>query len=299
MVSQPFDVSFSSGQDACQAWHFAPPAGASRRSCIVMAHGFGGTREDGILPYAQRFVSAGFHVLLFDYRHFGASGGQPRQLLSIRHQLDDWTAAVAYARAIEGVLSDRIGLWGTSFSGGHVVEVAVRDKNIAAISSQCPLMSGFSAVKQSAKETGPLTTIRAVLWALMDWMRGCVGLAPILIPIVGPPGTMAAMSTPDAQPGYQTIASDSFKNHVAARIVLSVPGYNPTKVIHRLECPILIQVCTRDTLAPPQAAREAADKATQSELKQYPLLHFEIYTGKHFERSVTDQLEFFKKHLGS
>ncbi len=299
MVSQPFNVSFSSGLDTCRGWHFAPLAGTFSHSCIVMAHGFGGTMEDGLLPYARHFSDAGFHVLLFDYRHFGASGGQPRQLLSIQLQLQDWRAAVAFARGIEGVRSDRIGLWGTSLSGGHVVKVAAQDKTIAAVSSQCPLMSGLEAVVQSTRETRPLTTLRATFWALLDWMGGRIGLSPILIPIVGPPGTMAAMSTPDAQPGYQAIASNSFKNQVAARIVLSIPGYNPEKVIHRLKCPILIQVCNNDALAPPPAARKAAGKTNQSELVQYPLSHFEIYTGKHFDKSVIDQLEFFTKHLGS
>jgi dienelactone hydrolase len=89
-----------------------------------MAHGTSGVREQ-LKHYVPRFTAAGLHVLLFDYRHFGESGGQPRQLLSIRRQLQDYAAALACMRKVPGVDPERVGLWGSSLAGGHVVAASI------------------------------------------------------------------------------------------------------------------------------------------------------------------------------
>src|SRR5687768_15112277 len=111
------EVRFRSGDDECGAWLFRPD-GDEQGPCIVLAHGFGGTREARLDAYAERFCAAGYVALVFDYRHFGASAGEPRQLISIRGQRADWRAAVAYARELEDVDANRVVAWGTSFSGG-------------------------------------------------------------------------------------------------------------------------------------------------------------------------------------
>ncbi len=138
----PLDVSFESGGEICRAWHFLPLNDAMakylRTPCVVMGHGFGGTRDAGLAPYARRFAAAGFHVIVFDYRHFGASDGEPRQLISIEKQLQDWAAAAAFAREIRGVDAARVALWGTSFSGGHVITAAFLDLRVAAVIPNAP-----------------------------------------------------------------------------------------------------------------------------------------------------------------
>ncbi len=121
-----------------------------RRPCVVLAHGFAGTVDSGLLPYAERFAAAGVDALAFDYRHFGSSEGEPRQLLSIPRQLEDYAAAIAFARSLEGVDPDRIVVWGSSYSGGHVVPVAVADGHVAAVISQVPGMDGRAAVLNRA-----------------------------------------------------------------------------------------------------------------------------------------------------
>src|SRR3954454_24924050 len=108
------EVRFASGDADCAAWLYRPEAPAP---LLVMGHGLGAVREMRLDAYAECFAAAGFAALVFDYRHFGASGGEPRQLLDIRRQLADWAAALAYARGLEGVDAARIALWGTSFGG--------------------------------------------------------------------------------------------------------------------------------------------------------------------------------------
>jgi pimeloyl-ACP methyl ester carboxylesterase len=116
------EITFPSGESTCSAWYLPASSEVLERSngrpCVVMAHGFSGTRDGGLLPYAEGFAAAGMDVLLFDYRGFGDSTGMPRQLVSYRRQRADYKAAVAAARAINGVDPERIVLWGTSYSGG-------------------------------------------------------------------------------------------------------------------------------------------------------------------------------------
>src|SRR6266508_954908 len=106
------DVAFPSSGDECRAWLFLPDA--ERPPLVILGHGLGATREYGLEPFARRFADAGIAALVFTYRHFGDSGGQPRQLLDIERQLGDWAAALAYARSLDGIDRDRIALWGTS-----------------------------------------------------------------------------------------------------------------------------------------------------------------------------------------
>src|SRR5438874_7879452 len=137
------DVAFPSAGDDCRGWLFVPDA--ENPPLVILGHGLGATREYGLEPFARRFADAGIAALAFTYRHFGDSGGQPRQLLDIERQLSDWAAALAYARGLDGIDTDRIALWGTSFAGGHVLVAAARDGDVAAVVSQCPFTDGLAA----------------------------------------------------------------------------------------------------------------------------------------------------------
>jgi uncharacterized protein len=296
-------VEFTSGGERIAGIHlrgegdaFADAAG--RRPCVVLAHGFGGTVDSGLEPYAERFAAAGLDALAFDYRHFGASGGEPRQLVSVPHQLEDYGAAVAFARGLDGVDPERIVVWGTSYSGGHVVEVAVADRRIAAAIAQTPAMDGRAALLNVARYAGMGALNRITLAAISDWVSSLRGRRPVTLPVVAPPGTLAAMSTPDAEPGYRAITGPTSKNEVLARFGLTAALYRPGLKADRLPCPILVQIADRDAIAPPKAAQDAAWLATgRSEVRTYPIGHFEIYVGEPFERSVADQLLFLSRHL--
>src|SRR4051794_32539499 len=118
------EITFPSGDATCAGFHLrAGSASVELRPCVVMAHGFGGTVDAGILGFAEGFADTGFDVVVFDYRGFGRSGGSPRQHVSYRRQRADYHAAIRAARSIEGVDPEQIVLWGTSYSGGHVLAV--------------------------------------------------------------------------------------------------------------------------------------------------------------------------------
>ena len=298
-------VSFDSAGVRCAGVHLQGQGDeladeSDRRPCVVLAHCLGGTVDSGLLPFAERFASAGIDSLAFDYRHFGASEGEPRQLLSAPRQIEDYAAAIAFARSLEGVDPDRVVVWGSSYSGGHVVPVAVADGRVAAVIAQVPNMDGRAALLNLARYAGPGHLARLVLAGIRDLAASLGGRPPVMIPLVGPPGSLGAMTTPDAEPGYLAIAGPSWRNLATARVALRTGTYRPGLQADRLPCPMLVQIADHDAIAPVKAAQDAAWRATgRAEVHTYPIGHFDIYSGEPFERAIADQLHFLHRHLSA
>ncbi len=260
------EISFTSGRDRCAAWRFSAIGGAfaagGRRPCVVMAPGFAGTRDtDGLLAYAQGLAAAGLDVVLFDYRGFGGSSGSPRQLVSAARQRQDYHAAIRAARHLPGVDPDRIVLWGISYSGGHVVRVAVEDGHVAAVVSLTPAMDGVAVLAQLARNAGPGQLLRAAGHGLRDAQRAATGRRPHLVPMVGEPGSKAIIATHGAEQAYTAIAGTNWRNEVCARTALEVAFNRPARFSQRVYCPMLVQAATLDSITPPRAARRAAANA--------------------------------------
>jgi pimeloyl-ACP methyl ester carboxylesterase len=263
-----------------------------------MAHGIGGTRDSGLEPFAEAFAEAGLDVLLFDYRNFGASTGEPRQFGWPPRHRDDYRAAVAFARGLEGVDPDRIALWGSSWSGGHVVYVAADDPQIAAVISQTPDLDGLRTLLMIARYGGLAQLAKVTAAGIKDVIGSARGLAPHRIPVAARPGEVATMSSDEALPGYEAIAGPSFRNEITARAALNEGLNRPITKMADIRCPILVQIAENDTIAPPDAARRAAWEAKgRVEVREYPCNHFAIYVGEWRERSIADQLHFLRRHL--
>jgi len=263
-----------------------------------MAHGLGGTRDAGLVPYAKRFVDAGYFVLLFDYRHLGASDGEPRQLILISRQLEDWTSAIAFARRMEGVDPRRIALWGSSFSGGHVLVAAARDRQIAAVSAQCPMMDGAASLRMVARYAGLGAIVRLGRAALIDAVRSALRKEPYYVPVVAMPGQTAAMTSDDAYEGFRAIAPPEWRNEMAARLFLTMPFYRPARYARAVRCPSLIIACMRDSVVSSRAAVAAAARmGDKARLVKLPIGHFDVYVGEWFERASQEQVSFFGTHL--
>jgi dienelactone hydrolase len=270
------------------------------RPCVVLAHGFSGTVDSGLLAFAQRFSAAGLDAIAFDYRHFGASDGEPRQLLSIPRQLQDYAAAIAHARSLDGVDPERIVLWGYSYAGGHVVPAAVSDGRIAAVISQLPAMDGLATLANLVRYAGVRQLARLTFLGMRDLLAAARKQPPVMLPVVGAPGTVAAMTSPDAEPGFRAIAGPTWRNEVAARIALSAGSYRPGLQADRLPCPMLVQIADGDAVAPAKAAQDAAFRATgRAEVRTYPIGHFDVCLGAAFEQAIADQLHFLTRHLGA
>ncbi len=302
-MTEKRELTFTSSGTRCAAWHLTASSdaflGDRGLPCVVMAHGFGGSRDTGLLPYAEGFAAAGLDVLVFDYRGFGSSEGSPRQHVSYRRQRADYQAAIAAARQIDGVDPERIVLWGTSYSGGHIVPVAAADPRIAAILSLTPAMDGLAALLAIVRRH-PLKLAPLIGHGLRDAARATFRREPHHIPIVGEPGSTSVISTPGALEGYLALAGPTWRNEVCARTVLEVAINRPGRVAHRLRTPLLVQYGEHDAVAPPAAAKRAAVKAGRyAEVRSYPVDHFDVYQGEWQQRALADQIEFLSRHLST
>jgi len=268
------------------------PANHPSPAVVIMAHGFGATRAAGLHPFVERFVAAGYAAFLFDYRGFGDSEGEPRQWVSPRRHLQDWSAALAHVRTLSQVDTRRIVLWGTSFSGGHVLRTAADDGAVHAVIAQVPHVSGRASLSQS-----PLwSALRLAAAGLRDLVGGWFG-RPFYQPIVGHPGELAAMSSPESWDGYMGILPKGarWENRTRARVFLEAPLYSPIRCVHRIQVPTLIIAGRNDSVTPADAAREAAQRIPNGRFALLDCNHFQPYLGDAFMENIGLQLAFLQE----
>jgi cephalosporin-C deacetylase-like acetyl esterase len=287
---------FQSGGDECAAWLYPAASPNSPSPIVVMAHGFTGTRRDRLGVFAERFAAAGIAAMPFDYRGFGDSAG-PRDVVDVERQLEDWRAAIAFARGLPGVDPERVATLGSSMGGGHALAAARADSRIAAAVSQVPFLD---AARQRYRPSRGVVA-RMVATAQMDRVAAALGRPPRCLPAVGRPDEPAFINAPEAERGWRRVVAmgeDSrWRNRAAARVVLQRP-YRVANLADNLHCPWLVCVAEDDQVAAPPTAIEAAQRAPQGELRLYPGLdHFDIYDGPGFESVVADEVEFLGRHL--
>ncbi|WP_151781961.1 alpha/beta hydrolase [Acinetobacter nosocomialis] len=298
------NIKFTSKGVTCSAWYI--PASTDKhmnskgRPCIVMANGFGGTKDTGLLSFAEPLNKAGFDTFIFDYRGFGESGGYPRQNVSYKAQREDYQAAIRTVRNLPYVDRNRIVLWGTSYSGGHVITVAAQDQKVSAVISMNPATDGLAALFQVFQYGGFKQLTTAIAHGLKDQFRAIMLQDPHTIPIVGQPGTAAMISTPGAEENYKSMAGPTWRNEVCARAALEVTRNRPISFAKSIKCPALVQVGVNDQIAPPDAARKTANLMKgPTELIEYPIDHFDFYSNPWQEKLLNDQINFLDKPLNS
>jgi len=270
-------------------------AAATGRPCVVLAHGIGATADSGLHPFAEAFAAAGADAITFDYRHFASSGGTPRQLVSIARQLQDYQAVVDHARRITGVDPDRIFVWGVSLSGGHVIRVAARDTRIAGVFSLTPATDGLPVIAGMVRDNGLRYAMRVSARGLADAVANLRHQPPVMLPVVGEPGELAALNSEGAVAGMSATAGPSWRNEFAARLVLSVGGYRPGRSAKKVGCPALVQIADGDRSAPPACATQAAT-AMRARVHHYPCDHFDVYPGAPWhEHVLRDQIAFLRR----
>lgn len=277
------------------AARLALPA-AARPPVVVMAHGFGAERTFGLQPFIDAFVDLGAAVFSFDYRCFGASAGTPRNLIDPKRHLEDWRAALAYVRTLGDVDTARIGLWGTSFSGGHALVTAARDHRVAGVVAQVPFVDGLA----TASHLRPRDVAAGLAHGLTDLARAALGKPPHTVPVIGSPEAFALLNTPDAMEGYEKLADpqSAWQNAAPARVALQVPLYRPVLSFAGVACPVLMIYAEDDSLIPAAAVRRAARRLRNVELHALPIGHFDLYTGAWFDRAIALERDFFGRRLG-
>lgn len=179
------DIEIPSAKDRMVGWLYSSEkyTASNPGPAIVLAHGLGGTKELQLDVYADKFNKLGYTCVVFDYRCSGASTGLPRGLVDFAKQQEDWHAALEYTRQLDNVDPERVGIFGTSFGGGHVIQVAAADKRIKAVISQCPFTDGI----ESSLTCGLTTIPKLMSLGIRDTLFGTDD-KPITVPLVGHPG---------------------------------------------------------------------------------------------------------------
>ncbi|WP_197502200.1 alpha/beta hydrolase [Mycobacterium sp. E2733] len=294
-------MSFESGGVPCAADLYRPAKAGKGLACVVMGHGGSATKRLGLPAYAAKFTAAGLAVLAFDYRHFGASGGEPRQVIDVAEQRDDYRAAVRYVRGREDIDPHRVALWGTSLSGSHVLAVAATDPEIAAVVLQVPLIDGWHRGRRLRERLSwdvTWRTLQFTVAALCDVIGAKLGRPPYLVPVVADPGEIAVFTEPEAKSAFEALGGEAvgWRNALAPRMLFALPRYHEGTA-EKLRMPVLMCVGDRDLQASPRFAVRIASGMNNVELHRYPVGHFDVYTGALFEEISAVETEFLRRHL--
>lgn len=282
------EIVFNANGAMLAGWIYRPPNAPARHPMIVMSHGFSAIMTMGLAEYAEAFAAAGFGCLVYDHRNYGQSAGWPRNETDPWQQVEDMRAAISYVRGLPFVDRDRIGLWGTSYSGGHVLTVGALDRRVRCIVSQVPLVSGqrtFDSWVPADKRA------RFMERLLVDRDRRAEG---------APPGT-----TPAALPGSETEEwaktvdkLGAYGNFVTLRSLELLRTYEPISFVSRIApTPLLMIVADRDTQTPVEWQLEAfALAAEPKRLVTLPGRHYDPYV-RLFAQSSEAASSWFADHL--
>ena len=288
-------LTFPSHDLWCEADLYFPDE-EERPPVVIMGHGFGAERNFGTASTIRAFVDLGLAVFIFDYRYFGGSQGEPRQLIGSEISLQDWQSALAFVRNLEAVDGDRIAIWGSSFGGGHVLVTAATDHAIRAVIAQVPHCDSRSLVKN----TPLLKSLRALGHALLDKLLSLVGLCH-RVPIIGNPGEgFAALDFPGWKSQYLRLAnqSKSWHNAMPARSLLKIANYNPVDTVDAIRCPVLILNGEFDGGIPREDVLRTVKAIKTCRHIEYPVDHFDLYDGWDYNDSaVAEQCRFLSEIL--
>ena len=283
------DVDFYSEGTRCSAWFYLPE---KDKKCpiIVMAHGLGGTREMRLYEYAERFAQNGYACFLFDYRNYGASDGDKRQLINVKMQLKDWNNAIEYIKKDYRIDADKLLLFGSSFSGGHVTYLSAHRTDVKGAVAQCPYTDTMATIK----EVGPGYILKRAPFVLADVLSCVTGYHPVMLKLSTYEGELAFMEA-DEKTTRDFLEDAEFINKAPARTLLEFLKYSPGKYFSKINTPIFVAACTKDDLAPADKTIELSKKAKNSVCKRYDCGHFEVYCNEFFEEAISDYLEFYNK----
>ena len=287
-------ISTASGEEL-EAWLYQPNTDGPH-PIVVMAHGIGAVKSGGLAPFAERFCQEGFAAVVFDYRHWGGSTGQPRDVVSVRRQREDYRTVIDWAAAHPRIDAAQIFVWGTSFAGMHTVELAATDARLAGAIAQVPLVDGLAGMA-----TVPLgRSLRLMAVGLRDRVGSTFGRPARYLSNSVPPGEFGLVANEDAVAELELIRPTNgaeWRNRVAARSVLGLAAHRPVRRARDIRCPILLVVAEADTIAPVGPALRVADRAPRGELYRSRGGHYGPYKGgADFENVVRVEVEFLHNH---
>jgi hypothetical protein len=294
------NVTFKSVGLKLGGWLYVPNGlkQGEKRPAIVMAHGWSAVKEMYLDDFAAKFANGGFVVVVFDYRNFGDSEGEPRSHIDPHMQHEDYKNAITWTTLQPMVDGNRIGIWGSSYSGGHVIHLAAFDPRVKCAVAQVPLVNAMDNFRRLVRaDFFPGTRAWLAGDRVEEYTTGKINY----LPVVAEQGKPSALPTQESYDWFikagQTRAPN-WKNQQTVRSLELALEYNPAANIHLISPrPFMLIVAENDTLTPTDLAIEAFGRAREpKELVIIPGGHFDAYVAG-FESASTPALEWFTQHL--
>jgi uncharacterized protein len=298
-MTQRRDIEFvTEGGVVLRGWLFEPD-GKGPHPAITMAHGFAGVKEHGLERFARFFADAGFVVLVHDHRGFGASDGAPRYDIDPWIQIADWRRAISFVEAQPSVDPERIGVWGSSYAGGHAIVLGATDRRLRAVVAQVPTVSGY---EQSLRRVAPDQQNALEASFIDDERRQYRGEPPATQAVVSSdPATPAAYRSPDAVAFYNQPAPEgAWHNVMTVRSSLAARNYEPGAWVSRVSpTPLLMIAALNDTITIADLQLAAYERALQpKKLVTVAGGHFDPYVDQ-FDQAAGAARDWFIEHLRS
>jgi uncharacterized protein len=291
------DIEFPAEDGVTLRGWFYRPQSSEPHPAITMAHGFAAVKEHGLDRFARAFAEAGFAVLVHDHRGFGASEGSPRQDIDPWRQMADWRRAISYLESRPGVDGKRLGIWGTSYAGGHAIMLGATDRRIRCVVAQVPTISGF---EQGRRRVAPDAAVALEAAIAEDERAALKGEARRRTAVVSADlAEPAAYRSPDAVAFYQQeAAKQTWSNDVTLRSTSAARAYEPGAWAPRVSpTPLLMVVAMQDTLTVTDLALSAYEAALQP--KRLVMIeggHFVPYV-EAFDIAGKAAVDWFVEHL--
>lgn len=292
-------VSFDSEGTTVRGWLYLPATEpGTGHPVVVMAHGFGAVKEQFLDRFAEVFRDAGLAALVFDYRYSGASDGVPRDDVDPQRQIVDYRNAISYARSRAELDPQRVGIWGTSFSGGHVLVAAATDPRVRCVVAQVPTINGYTAFQ---RRISPDQVAMIEQRLVADWENTAGGAPPAVVPLIEDGSQRhPVFATSDAVEFFRNpgAAPATWSNQVTLRSMGRAREYEPERFVARIgPVPLLMIVAEADTVTLTDLALAAYERAVEPKrLVLLPGGHFSPYL-EQFDRASSAAREWFRQHL--
>ncbi|MBI1258690.1 MAG: prolyl oligopeptidase family serine peptidase [Chloroflexi bacterium] len=293
------EIAFPSEGLECRGWLYVPDdlEAETKAPAVIMANAISAVKEITLPGYAERFCKAGFIVLVFDYRHYGSSDGEPRNHLVPHEQQQDIRNGISWLRAQPEVDADNIGGWGISLGGVHMLYLGAYDRRLKAVVS---VATGLNSLEGMMGKTG-LQGFIGFINADRD-KRFKAGEAATYMPAVSDVGKGGLMAFPEANDFYtdaMNTYAPSYENRITVESVEYIIADNSASAVRLIAPTALLMIHGEKDLIPPDMVRAVFEQAGEpKKLVILDCLHTDLYVREPWiTQSADEAIAWFNHYL--
>lgn len=294
------DISFISKGLKCSGWLYTPVSveDGQRAPAIVMAHGFSCVKEQILPDIANLFRAAGFVTMVFDYRYFGDSEGEPRSQIFPLEMVEDYRNAITWVSEQKEVDSNRIGIWGTSYSGGLILYTGAYDKRVKAVVAQVPYP--FSPESQYSNDPIKWDSDGELL--IRDRVeRYRTGVTNYVKVVTNQEGEYCHFPGKEGYNFFMSIQKmgPNWRNQLTVESLEKIREFDPANSARLISpTPLLLIAAENDSFIPLDMVKAIYEKASEPKsLSILPIDHFKIYREPWLSKAADEAIAWYKRYL--